>query len=268
MKRAWFVLIVMWIAAAICLAQETQPKPESAAQDAQPKTEAKVPEAVVAEPLPTFDQVLDKYIEALGGRQALEKITSRQAKGNFDLPAMEATGTLTMVAKAPNKSAMTIDVPGIGVFQMAFDGAVGWENNPMVGMRELAGKELAARKRDSTFNGELKYKELFEKIVVKGKEKVAERDAYVVEATPAEGSVEKMYFDAESGLLVRHDAERESPQGSAMVETYFEDYKDVDGIKVPFTLKQVMPQFTIQIKFDEVKHNVEIEDAKFAKPAA
>jgi len=268
MKRALWALMLMWTAAAISLAQETQPKPEPAAQEAQPKPEAKAPEAAAAEPLPTIDRVLDKYIEALGGKEALEKITSRQAKGSFDLPAMGANGTLTMVAKAPNKSAMTIDIPGFGVIQMAFDGTVGWENNPMVGMRDLVGKELAARKRDSTFNGELKYKELYQKIEVKGKEKVAEKDAYVVEATPAEGSAEKMYFDAQSGLLVRHDAERESPQGSALVETYFEDYRDVDGVKVPFTLKQVMPQFTIQIKFDEVKHNVEIEDAKFAKPAA
>jgi zinc protease len=268
MKRALWASMIMWIAAAISLAQETRPKPEATPSEAQLKTEAKAPEDSAAEPLPTVDQILDKYIEALGGREALEKITSRQAKGSFDLPAMGASGTLTMMAKAPNKSAMTIDIPGFGVVQTAFDGTMGWENNPMAGMRELAGKELAARKRDSAFNGELKFKELYQKIEVRGKEKVAEKDAYVIEATPPEGSVEKMYFDARSGLLVRHDAERESPQGSAVLETYFGDYREVDGIKVPFTIKQVMPQFTIQIKFDEMKQNVDIEDAKFTKPAA
>jgi hypothetical protein len=268
MKRVWYALMLMSIAAAVCLAQETQPKPDSATPEAQPKPDAKAPETKVAGLFPTVDQVLDKYVEALGGRQALEKITSRQVKGTFDLPAMGASGTLTVMAKAPNKWITTIDIEGFGVMQMGFDGTMAWDNNPMAGMRELTGKELAARTREATFNKELKIKELFRKVEVTGKEKVAEKDAYVVEATPAEGIVEKMYFDAESGLLVRLDAERESPQGSVMVETYLEDYKDVDGVKVPFTLKQVLPQFTVQMKFDEVKHNVEIEDAKFAKPAA
>ncbi len=268
MKHVCYLLALISIAAAVCLAQETQPKPDSATQEAQPKAEAKAPEATVAGLLPTIDQVLDKYVEALGGRQALEKITSLQIKGAFDLPAMGASGTLTVIAKAPNKWITIIDVQGFGVMQMGFDGTMAWDNNPMAGMRELTGKELAARIREATFNKELKIKELFRKVEVTGKEKVAEKDAYVVEATPAEGSVEKMYFDAESGLLVRLDAERESPQGSVMVETYLEDYKDVDGVKIPFTLKQVMPQFTVQTKFDEVKHNIEVEDAKFAKPPA
>lgn len=265
MKHAGFVLMVMWMAVAICSAQEPQPKPEVAPQDAQSRTEAKGPATA---PLPTIDQVLDRCVDALGGRDAMEKSTSFQAKGSFDLPAMGTSGTVTVIAKAPNKWLMTIDVEGFGVMEMAYDGTTGWEKNPMVGLRKLAGKELVARKREAAFNKELKFKELYQKIEVTGRAKVADKDAYVVEATPADGSVEKLYFDAEGGLLVRHDAERESPQGPVLVELYFEDYRDVDGVKVPFILRQVSPQFTVQTKFNEVRHNVEIEDAKFSKPAA
>jgi hypothetical protein len=137
----------------------------------------------------------------------------------------------------------------------------------MTGLVESSGNALASAKRDSVFHRELKLKEQYKKLEVKLKQKVGEKDALLLEATPEEGTPEKMYFDAQSGMLLRLDAERESPQGSAVVETYMEDYKEVDGVKMPFTIKQVTPAMTIVIKFDEVKHNVDIDDAKFAKPS-
>jgi hypothetical protein len=89
----------------------------------------------------------------------------------------------------------------------------------------------------------------------------------VIEATPAEGSLEKFYFDANTNLLVRHDSEVESPQGKLLMEAYPENYKAVDGVQIPHTIKQVNPAMTIVIKFTEVKNNVEIDDAKFNKPS-
>ena len=105
-------------------------------------------------------------------------------------------------------------------------------------------------------------------MTVTGKQKVGEKDAYVIEAKPTEGSVEKWYFDAQTGLLIRLDAERESPQGKMPTETYLDDYKEVDGVKIPHTVRQTTPMFTINIKTEEVKHNVPVDDAKFNKPAA
>ncbi len=272
MKRLLVTLLCLLITAAIVVAQETPQKPEPKAPETKaPEAkapDAKAPESKEAENLPTIDQILDKLVEGSGGKAALEKITSRQVKGTFDLPAMGASGTWTSYAKAPNKTAMVLDIPGFGVIQQAYDGKIAWENNPMVGMRDLSGNELAARKRDAEFHRDLKMKELYPKMTVKSKLKVKDRDAYLVEAVPVEGPPEKMYFDAENGLLLRVDAERESPQGTAQVEVYFENYKEVDGVKIPFGIRQVMPGMEILIKFDEVKNNVEIEDAKFVKPAA
>jgi zinc protease len=272
MKRILAILFCLAFLSIPAIAQETQPqKPEPKAPEAKvPEAkapEAKAPEAKETEPLPSVDQILDKLIESSGGKAAIEKITSRQVKGTFEVPAMSASGSWQQFAKAPNKIAMIIDVPNFGVIQQAYDGKVAWENNPMAGMRELAGAELAARKRDAEFYRETKLKELYKTLTVKGKRKVGEKDAYIVEAVPAEGSAEKMYFDVETGLLVRTDAEREGPEGMVSVETYLENYKEVDGIKMPFTIRQVMPNMAILVKFDEVKHNIEIDDAKFAKPA-
>ncbi len=235
------------------------------AQEAQPKPEAKPAES--AESLPSATQILDNYVEKLGGKAALEKLTSRSAKGSFEVPEFGASGTLEMHAKAPNKIVLIIDVPGFGVVQQGYDGKIGWDQNPQTGLTELSGADLESKKLDSDFYRAIHLKELYPTLTVKGKEKVADRDAYLVEAKPASGVVEKWYFDVENSLLVRVDAERSSPQGSAVVESYFSDYRDVDGVKFPFGIRQVMPGLTIMSKLDEVKNNVDIEDAKFAKPA-
>ena len=257
MKQSLTTLLLLAIIAMPVLAQEPPAKPE-----------AKAPEAAAAEALPTIDQILDKQIESLGGKAALEKINSRVISASFEIPAFNVSGTMKAYSKSPNKSSAVIDVPGFGLIQRGFDGTAAWEQDPTTGMRDITGAELLARKRDSDLHGELHMKELFTKMAVKSKEKVGEKDAYLVEATPAQGGSEKLYFDLKSGLLIRHDAERDTNQGPMVIETYFEDYKEVDGVKLPFTIKQTTPSFAMTMKVTEVKHNVEIEDAKFAKPAA
>ncbi len=262
MKRFLSLLLVLAVFALPVYAQEPTAKPEAKAP------EAKAPEAAVPEALPSIDQILDKLIEGAGGKAAIEKITSRQVTGDFEIAAFNLNGTLKAYAKAPNKNYSAADVPGFGLITRGYDGKIAWEQDPNSGLREITGPELAARKRDADIHGELHMKELFSKLTVKSKEKVGEKEAYLVEATPAEGSPEKLYFDVKSGLLIRHDAERESAQGVIAIETYLEDYRDVDGVKVPFTIRQVNPAFSMTIKMTEVKQNVEIDDAKFAKPAA
>jgi outer membrane lipoprotein-sorting protein len=247
-----------------------QEKPKTNVQE-KPKTEAPKADAAKADAkpsaLPTVDAVLDNYVKAIGGKEAIEKVTSRSMKGSFDIEAMGVSAPVEMFAKAPNKSATKIDLPNIGVFNIIFDGATGWDSNPMSGLRELSGVELAQLKRRSDFYADINFKKHYVKIEVKGKEKVGSYETYVIEATPAEGSVEKLYFDVNTGLLVRHDGETENPQGKFTMETYLEDYKVVDGVKIPHTLKRVTPAMTMVTKITEVKNNVEIEDAKFNKPS-
>jgi len=217
--------------------------------------------------LPTVDQVLDKYVQALGGKAAIEKQTSRVGKGTFEIPAFGASGTIETYAKAPNKTASIIDIPGFGTVKQGFDGKVGWGVDPQSGLHEQSGGELASTSLQAVFNRDLKLKELYPKITVKGKDKVGDKDTIVLEATPAEGSPEQWYFEAASGLLVRRDAEVDSPQGKMSIQVYFDAYKEFDGVKIAAAIRQVRTDFTLNIKLDEVKHNVAIDDAKFAKPA-
>ena len=223
---------------------------------------------VKAAKLPSVDQILDKYVQALGGKSAIEKQTSRVSKGTFEIAAFGATGSAEIYEKAPNKSASVVNVAGFGVVQEGFDGKTAWAVDPQNGMRDKSGVELASAKLDAEFLKPIKIKQLYPKIVVKGKDKVGDKVVYVLEATPVESSVETWYFDTQTGLILRQDMERESAQGKQSVQSFLDDYRDVDGVKIPFKLRQVTSAFTIDIKIEEVKHNVPIDDAKFNKPAA
>jgi hypothetical protein len=266
MKRIALILAFAMLAA-ITLAAQEKAKTDAPGKTEMPKAEAPKADAKAAA-LPTVDAILDSHVKAVGGKEAIEKITSRSMKGSLDLEAFGVAGApVEMFAKAPNKSATKIDITGFGVVNQVFDGTTAWDSNPMIGLRELSGLELAQKKRENDFYQTLNLKKHYPKLEVKGKEKVGSYETYVIEATPAEGSPEKLYFDVNTGLLVRHDAEVESPQGKLLMESYLEDYKVVDGVKIAHTMKSVNPAMTIVIKITEVKNNVEIDDAKFNKPS-
>ena len=214
---------------------------------------------------PTIDQVLDKAVTALGGRAAMEKVTSRTGKGTIEIPDAGMSGSIQVYEKAPNLSAVMIDLGGMQIRQ-GFDGAVAWEEDPQQGMRVKAGVELAEAKREATFNPELTMKELYTKLTVRGREKVGTSDAWVVDAVPAEGAPVVFYFDVESGLPVRMDATRDTPQGPIQIQSYLDDYRVVEGVKVAHTLRQVTSMFTMTMRLSEVKHNVTLDDKMFKKP--
>ncbi|HKY04435.1 MAG TPA: hypothetical protein VJQ56_06080 [Blastocatellia bacterium] len=255
MKR---VLSVLFLGLLITAQATAQPPASPAGQTAD--------KPATAQNAPTTDQILDKYVQAVGGKAAIEKATSRVAKGTIEIPAAGLKGPIEIYSKAPDKSLFMLTIPGYGVTQVGYDGKTGWSQDPSTGMRDLSGDELATLKRDADFYGTLKIKETF-KAKYLGKEKVSGRDTHVLELTPATGSPEKRYFDTETGLLSRIDVETDSPIGKIAVQVYLEDYREVDGVKMPFTVRRTSSAGDFTMKYDEVKNNVPIDDAKFAKPA-
>jgi hypothetical protein len=215
---------------------------------------------------PTVDQVLEKYIAGSGGRAALEKVTSVDAKGTIQIADMGIGGTVELIQKAPNKAVTVISLAGVGEQREGFDGTVGWSVDPQNGGREKSGAELAEAKRGAIFGRELKMKEIYPTMAVKGREPINGKDAYVVEATSMDGAPAKLYFDVESGLCVRQVVTRTTPQGPIEVEASFEDFRPVDGVKRPFTVRQVTSMFSAVIQFSEIKQNVAIDDVVFKMP--
>ena len=216
---------------------------------------------------PSVDQILTAYAQALGGQAAYEKVSTRTMKGTVEIPDDNVTGTALVVAKAPGSFRLTMDIPGYGVVETVLDGDNGWEKNPDSGTHAMSKADLAVAQRDHDFYREVRLKELYPKMQAAGPDKVGGRAVNVVEATPAAGPAEKLYFDAESGLLVKRDFERVTLEdGIVQYEMLFKDYRDVDGLKLPFTIEQRSPDNTMIFKFTGIKNNAPLADAAFAKP--
>ena len=168
-------------------------------------------------PTPSVDQILDKYVQALGGKAAYAKLTSRVSKGTFELDQMPGEATQETREKAPNKQLSVTESPQF-VVKRGFNGTTGWEDTPQTGLRDVTGEQLASMKRFADFYFPLNLKESYPKMVVKGKESVNGHPAYVLEATPSGGSAELMYFDVDSGLILRHQAQVETANGKADID--------------------------------------------------
>lgn len=231
------------------------------------KVVAPVAEKTPAPPkLPSVSEILAKFVKAIGGREANEKIKTRVAKGTVEIPAAGIKGTVETFNAAPDKMLSTSNLPGIGDLIEGYDGKIGWGINPIQGNRDKTGQELAQAKFLATLHRDINLEKLYPKIELKGVEKLGAGEVYVVTATPEGLPAETWYFDTKTGLLLRMDMTLISPEGNTPAKTYLEDYRELDGIMTPFKTRTVLPQFELVTTFTEVKHNVPVDDAKFAKP--
>ncbi|HKQ79635.1 MAG TPA: C45 family autoproteolytic acyltransferase/hydrolase [Blastocatellia bacterium] len=236
-------------------------EPGDSSQKAQQTPPDKPAEPNVGEAPPTLEQILDKYVRALGGKAALQAPTSRVMKGTLEAPDIGAKGAIEIYAKAPNKQLTEVALAMVGNPRAGFNGNTAWQEE----YGEV--KELTVYpRRDADFYLPLKLRELFPRIELKGKEKLGAREVYRLEA-PRGGNPRRWYFDTESGLLLR--VETRNPEGHLLSREDYEDYRAVDGIQFPFTTRQLdQDQIETVIKYSEIKHNVSVDDAKFDMPAA
>jgi hypothetical protein len=216
---------------------------------------------------PSVDQILDHYVQAVGGKDAIQKVTSRDMKGTLENSDDGTTSPAEIFAKAPNKYLAVVNPGDGGETLEGWNGEKGWGKDPDSGLHDTEKAEQIAAKRDYDFYREIRLKELFPKMALSGKMKVDDRDAFIVEAISPDGATEKLYFDGETGLLVRRDFERVTiDDGIVLYEVDYDDYKDVDGLKLPSTVRRKTPDYTLTYRFTEIKQNVPVDDAKFNKP--
>ena len=265
MKSTWKNALAIDILGLLCVfmarAQDAA-KPAASAASATPS--ATKPAAA----LPTADQVVDHYERAIGGRAAWMKLNSRVSKGTIEIPAMNnLSGTVEIHEKAPNLMLAVINLGG-AAFEQGFDGNVGWSDNPRDGLRELSGGELDDARREANFYHAVELKKNYTKMTVTGIEKVDDHDTYAVEATRAEGAPDRIYFDTQSGLMVRSVNQRNTSDGVTEFTADVDNYTEVDGVKLPFTVRQTSASATFIIQFTEVHHNLQLTESQFAKPPA
>jgi uncharacterized protein YxeA len=223
-----------------------------------------VTEAARPMALPSTGEIIDRYTRAIGGEAAIEKLKTRVSRGTettTDRMTPSRTIPVEIVQSAPDKLLVIRDEQR-GASSEVFDGAKGWVRGAG-GQRDTTGRELEAAKRGADFFRYLKIKESYPQMRVLTKEKVGDREAYVVGATSREGDRERLYFDAQTGLLVRKYLALKTAFGSIPEVTDLDDYREVSGVRVPFTIKWSRPPFGVVRKFSEITFNSVVDAARF-----
>jgi photosynthetic reaction center cytochrome c subunit len=236
--------------------------PLVATEDSKPQAEpAKAPgEAKPA--MPPANQLLDKYLAAVGGQVALQKVTSRVEKGKIDANGHQLP--IEVYAKAPDKRISIMHLPN-GDSITAFDGKQGWLSNgghPHM----MSAAENDAVRIDADLYFPTHIKTLYQKFTVAPGEKIDGQDTYLVIGRNEGQPPLRLYFDQQTGLLLRLVRYAETPLGRNPTQIDYADYRDADGVKIPFrwTLARPGNRFTIQV--DQVQQNVPVDEAKFTPP--
>lgn len=217
-------------------------------------------------PLPTIDVILRKYVDAIGGRVAHERLKSRVLTGRVELAGSDSWGQLNIYSKAPNKSLTIMNVQPMGQVKHGYDGCTAWSVGDTIGTHTLSGAAFSKFSTDSDFYREVRLSELYSGIRLIGTLKEKDREFYMVEAFPLVGSEETMYFDAQSGLLTGRDLTQQTSRGPIRVEMRYSDWREVDGVKLPFKITQSMPNLKFVFTVRDVKHNLPVDDKLFEKP--
>lgn len=222
--------------------------------------------AAAVRPAPAMPQgpdearaLLERVATAAGGEGIEHRITSRVSKGVIVTPAGKAP--LTISLKAPDRFLVVIDSPAGGLSRNGFDGKEAWSANER-GVTVRTGPEAGFFCREQTLHRETQLATLFASVAVERPAEIDGRSVVVARAVSRDGLTERFSFDASSYLLVRHEVEI----GGTLLRADFDDYRTVDGVPVAHRIRRSRPDFAWTTEIGEVRHNMPIDDATFAKP--
>jgi hypothetical protein len=206
-----------------------QPQAAPAAPPA-PKAKAK---------LPTAGDLFARYRLAIGGEAAVRRHTSRRTSGRFELPAQGIGGVFEMLAAAPDRMRIQIDLGGLGSMQRGYDGTNGWALDPAVGPRLVQGAELDEMRHSADFYYDLHDPASFKSATVLERAAFEGRDCYTVRLVRPGGFEVLEYFDAATGLLAGFRMNSSTSMGTVpSVVTVLEDYRSFGGVQTATRARQ------------------------------
>jgi len=238
----------------------------SAAQEEEKNTT----QAATTVDLPDGFAVLDRYVEAIGGLEAHEKMTGVKMTGRFAMPAMGIGGTIDMNMQAPNKRVMLINVEGFGVIRQGTDGKVAWTTQmPGTPPTMLEGEAAQEQIDDADFLARVKPREQYTSAETVGVFTHKDQKVYKVKLVDKNGDHSEAMYEVESGLLVKQSFKTDPEAPGFGTETEFNDYREVsDGIKMPYSLVVTANQSQQTITFDEIILNPLYGEGVFDPPGA
>ena len=223
----------------------------------------------------TADEIIEKHLAALGGRDALSKLTSRRVTGTITVgtPNGDLSGPIEFDSKAPNKARayFELDLSSLGAGKLTierkFDGLKGWTMDSMQGDSEITGSQLESMKAGVYPTPLLNYKTIGMKVEVAPREPIGGKSAIVLKLTPKTGPVVTLSLDPDTYLPMRTSTIVNVPELGGDVEqaTEVSDFRTVDGVKEAFSIKIINPAQTSMVKVTKIEHNVAFPDSTFIK---
>lgn len=208
------------------------------------------------------DTVINRYLQAIGGKAALTKVHSRVMKGSFNMPAMGMTAKMEIYIQPPDKYLSFIDFEGMSPAYSGVNGDTAWEINPMGGPRLFSGAEKMANLRRAQIDPLLNWNKNYSKAEVGEDEQVQGKPCTKLVLTDADGSSTTVYFDKETGLISR----REDSVAGQTIQSDVSDYSKVGDVLVPHKLNVSTAQFGFEVTLDSIEDNVAIPADKFDLP--
>ena len=220
----------------------------------------------------TVSQILSKVYVARGGLTRIRALKSERVAGTISFGS-EASGPFVVELKRPMKMHMTLAVQNQTMIRV-YDGTQGWANNPFAGKMTpdvMPEEDLKNISEEADFDGPLvDYAKKGNKVELVGKDKVEDKDALRVRLTNKNGDVRYYLFDAKSYVLLKWEGKRRADGKEFPIESYFRDYRDVEGLKFAFEIDSgsSATELTQKLVIDKIELNVNFPDSEFAKPAA
>jgi hypothetical protein len=227
-----------------------------------------IPAAAIKEPLPTVAQVLDKFVAAIGGREANARVTSRVYKGSITPAGGGQAIGFDVIEAAPDKLRATVTTSR-GRTVQGVDGEDVWTHDAQFGVHGETGFEAIRLRRLADFHRNERLGVLDPSLEVTGEPTIGGTRTIVLEGALPSRQVERLYFDRESGLLVRRVTLTPTSLGSIPEQTDYEDYRAVGNggtVKLPFVVRRTTATFSNTQKYDEITLNVPVDPAEFKKP--
>jgi hypothetical protein len=219
-----------------------------------------------ADPLPSAESILDRYVQVTGGKQAYEKRKTEIAHGTVEFPALGIKGSMTRYAAQPDKYYYTVEIAAIGKMETGVNGAVAWENSAILGPRLKSGVERAEAIREGNMNATVNWRKLYPKVENAGIELIDGEECFKIIMTPDEGQPVIGYYQKKSGLQVKLSTVASTQMGDIPVEMIASEYKNFGGILEPAKVTQKAGPQEFTMTLDRVEVNPMIPPETFALP--
>jgi hypothetical protein len=218
-------------------------------------------------PLPEARTIIDRHIEAVGGREAITAYSSSHVRGQFSMPATGISGPVQIFAARPNRSLMRMTMAGIGDLEEGFDGTVGWMLSPVTGPMLTEGAQLEQKKFDSEFFGDLKDPSRYKVMETVERTTFDGREVYKVRLVAATGAEDFEFYEVEGGLKAGMQMTRETPMGPMSSIVTLSDYRQFGKLRHPTTQKLSTMGMDQILTIESIEYDT-VDPKVFELPAA